>query len=592
MALWYTVAMKNALIFSAVLYAVALQAADGRIRSVYTIPGELNDIVGHVQGAACSTQGVYLSHAGGIFKIGWDGRLIRKCTAPVHLGDIGYANGRIYGALALRKPIDGQKGMIRVWDENLTVVDEKLLSENVDGCAVIGDTIYYGLDPYGKTPHRGCKIGRMSLAFKDLGVVDTDSGGQCHYGVQTMATDGRDLFCGYYSFGNPPVRCARFAPDLRVCRGTPMLSCSEGFGMIPQEVFPSENPRFFTVNALNGNCPKWHAMTNPPQIRLDFYEYRGGQFFNVTERCTPPLITRNDFRASDPFIYTDRAAKRYRIYLQTHDTDVYGAGVQMRTSKDLLHWSLPKQVLMVPAKRKCTSVWAPEMHAYNGKYYMFATISTKKGAFPELPVLEPGDWIKKARPKRGTWIYRADSPEGPFTEWSTESIPPPEWSTLDGTFWVEDGKPYMVFCHEWTQVRDGRMVAVQLTPDLKSAAGEPFELFRASSRPDAKTDANATHVTDGPFLYRSHNGSLLMLWSSTCKTGYCVYVTRSESGKLVGPWGPHERIFDLDGGHPMLFRTIHGQLMMAIHQPNKPWEKKRTRILPMLDLGNTLRIDE
>ena len=136
------------------------------------------------------------------------------------------------------------------------------------------------------------------------------------------------------------------------------------------------------------------------------------------------------------------------------------------------------------------------------------------------------------------------------------------------------------------------MVAVQLTPDLKSAAGEPFELFRASSRPDAKTDANATHVTDGPFLYRSHNGSLLMLWSSTCKTGYCVYVTRSESGKLVGPWGPHERIFDLDGGHPMLFRTIHGQLMMAIHQPNKPWEKKRTRILPMLDLGNTLRIDE
>ena len=228
MALWYTVAMKNALIFSAVLYAVALQAADGRIRSVYTIPGELNDIVGHVQGAACSTQGVYLSHAGGIFKIGWDGRLIRKCTAPVHLGDIGYANGRIYGALALRKPIDGQKGMIRVWDENLTVVDEKLLSENVDGCAVIGDTIYYGLDPYGKTPHRGCKIGRMSLAFKDLGVVDTDSGGQCHYGVQTMATDGRDLFCGYYSFGNPPVRCARFAPDLRVCRGTPMLS--RGFG--------------------------------------------------------------------------------------------------------------------------------------------------------------------------------------------------------------------------------------------------------------------------------------------------------------------------------------------------------------------------
>ncbi len=584
--------MKNLVLIATAVWSAVLLADDPRIRAVYTVPGELDDIVGHVQGAACSTQGVYLSHACGIYKIGWDGRLIRKCRAPNHLGDVGYANGRLYGALALRKPIDGKKGMIRVWDEDLNVVGEHLLPENVDGCAVIGDTIYYGLDPYGHPAHRRCKIGRLSLDFKDLGVVDTDTGGKCHYGVQTMATDGQNLFCGYYSSGTPPVTCAWFSPNLRICGGTPHLGCSEGFGMIPKSVFPSAHPRFFTVNALGGNCHKWHSITNPAQIRLDFYEYRNGRFFDVTERLPPPPITRNDFRASDPFIYVDKAAKLYRMYLQTHDTDGFGAGVQMRTSKDLVSWSVAKQVLRVPVQRHCTSVWAPEMHKYKDKYYMFATISTKPGAFPELPILEKGDWKKVARPKRGTWIYRADSPEGPFTEWSAGPIPPPDWSTLDGTLWVEDGTPYMVFCHEWTQVRDGRMSAVQLSDDLKRAVGKPFELFRASERPDAPAELDATHVTDGPFLYRSHNGSLLMIWSSFCKTGYCVYVTKSESGKLAGPWGPHERIFDLDGGHGMLFRTFDGQLVMCLHQPNHPGDRKRTRFLLVNDLGGTLRIAE
>ncbi|MGN0846169.1 MAG: glycoside hydrolase family 43 protein [Kiritimatiellia bacterium] len=582
--------MRNLLLFAAAVCAVLSAAADSKIRAVYTVPGELDDIVGHVQGAACSTQGVYLSHAGGIYKIGWDGRLIRKCAAPVHLGDVGYANGRLYGALALREPIDGKKGMIRVWDEDLNVVGEHLLSGAIDGCAVIGETIYYGLDLYGKPPHRRCRIGRLSLDFKELGEVETDHGGQCHYGVQTMATDGARLFCGYYSFGAPPVTCAWFTPDLRACGGTPHLRCAEGFGMVPKSLFPSEYPRFFTVNALGGNCHKWHSITNPAQIRLDFHEFRDGRFLDVTERVPPPLLTRNDILASDPFIYTDTAARLYRLYLLTRETDGFGAGVQMRTSRDLRTWSPAKQVLRVPARRKCVAVWAPEMHAYRGAYYMFATVSTRPGAFPELPVLEPGDWPKIARPKRGTWIYRAESPEGPFREWSAESIPPPEWSTLDGTFWVEDGTPYMVFCHEWTQVRDGRMMAVALTDDLRAAAGKPFELFRASSRPDAEAGPEKIHVTDGPYLYRSHNGSLLMIWSSSCKTGYCVYVTRSASGKLAGPWGAHERIFDLDGGHGMLFRTLHGQLMMCLHQPNHPEDRKRMRVFAVHDLGDTLRI--
>lgn len=548
--------------FAVLTACLAVQGfAAARIRAVYTVPGELNGIVGHVQGAACSTQGVYLSHAGGIYKIGWNGRLIRSCSAPIHLGDVAYADGRLYGALALREPVGGRKGMIRVWDEDLNVVGEHLLPDSIDGCAVIGDTIYYGLDLYGPTPHRRCRIGRLARdGFRDLGTVETDQGGPCHYGVQTMATDGERLFCGYYAAGSPPVTCAWFTPDLKACGGTPTLYCAEGFGRIPPSLFPSEHPRFFVVRALGGNSRAWHSVTNPPQIRLDFYEWRDGQFHDVTERVPPPPLLRGDFRASDPFISVDRKAKRYRMYLATEAADGGGAGVLVRTSRDLQAWSVAKQVLRVPDKRACVSVRAPELHEYKGTCYLFATLAMRDGAC-------------------GMWIYRADSPEGPFREWSAGPVLPPDESMSGGTFWVEDGKPHLVFCRNGAQVRDGRVMAVALTPDLKAAAGRPFELFRA-------------HAAEGPFLYRSYNGSLLMLWSSSGRTGSCVYVTRSESGRLVGPWGPHMRLFDLDGGHAMLFRTIYGQLALCLHQPCQPWERRRARILFVEDLGDTLRLAE
>jgi len=45
---------------------------------------------------------------------------------------------------------------------------------------------------------------------------------------------------------------------------------------------------------------------------------------------------------------------------------------------------------------------------------------------------------------------------------------------LDGTLYVEDGKPYMVYAHEWIQLVDGNMEAIQMSPDLTSPVDAPF----------------------------------------------------------------------------------------------------------------------
>ena len=63
---------------------------------------------------------------------------------------------------------------------------------------------------------------------------------------------------------------------------------------------------------------------------------------------------------------------------------------------------------------------------------------------------------------------------------------------------VEDGQPYMVFCHEWCQMKDGRMCYAPLAPDFASFTAVPTTIFKAS---DAMKDAGV--ITDGPFLYHS-----------------------------------------------------------------------------------------
>ena len=48
---------------------------------------------------------------------------------------------------------------------------------------------------------------------------------------------------------------------------------------------------------------------------------------------------------------------------------------------------------------------------------------------------------------------------------------------LDGTLWVEDGIPYMIYCHEWVQIADGSMELVRLTDDLSAPVGNSLTLF-------------------------------------------------------------------------------------------------------------------
>ena len=209
--------------------------------------------------------------------------------------------------------------------------------------------------------------------------------------------------------------------------------------------------------------------------------------------------------------------------------------------------------------------WAPEVHCVNGAFYMFAS-------------------FKSDSRRRGTAILRALSPLGPFEPWSEGPVTPEDWECLDGTFYASpDGTPYMVFCHEWVQAGDGEIHAMKLTEDLRAPAGEPFLLFRASEAPWCRQVHHSSglegYVTDGPFLWRKEDGTLLCLWSGFSETGYAQGLAVSDNGDIDGHFTQLPPLFPEDGGHGMLFRTPEGELLLALHSPNKHL-LERPRFIP------------
>ena len=306
----------------------------------------------------------------------------------------------------------------------------------------------------------------------------------------------------------------------------------------------------------------------------------------VSSQKTIPgaTIARSDFRIRDPFVLAENGV----YYLYESKPWNGGRGVFVRRSTDLEHWTEKQPVMRVADDVPVRKVWAPEVHRYNGSYYLFVTLTLEQGAYP-IAALVP-DREKFVEP-RGTWVYRAASPMGPFTPVKKGPVPPQDWMTLDGTLYVEDGQPYMVFCHEWCQMKDGRMCYAPLAPDFASFTAAPTTLFKAS-----EAMAGAGFITDGPFLYRStKSGALYMIWSNTVKRNdgkdpdYCVFVRKSVGGKLAGPWTKDTLLFSKNGGHGMIFKTFDGRLVLTLHQPNIS-PNERMVLFELEDTGETLRL--
>ena len=257
----------------------------------------------------------------------------------------------------------------------------------------------------------------------------------------------------------------------------------------------------------------------------------------------------------DPFVLV-HGGKYYMYGTRGATTWGFASGFDVYVGDDLENWSEP-----IPCFENDGTFWAdrhywaPEVYYRNGRFYMFASFKSEKRS-------------------RGTQVLVADRPEGPFVPYSDGPVTPDGWECLDGTLYEDkDGTPYMIFCHEWTQTVDGEMCAIRLSDDLKTAVGKPIFLFYATDAdwivPQKHKTGAKGYVTDGPFVYRTKGGRLLLLWASFSAGGYTQGIAVSSDGTVNGRFTQLEPLFYDNGGHGMIFERLGGGLCMTLHSPNE-----------------------
>ncbi|MCI3278125.1 glycoside hydrolase family 43 protein [Streptomyces cylindrosporus] len=313
----------------------------------------------------------------------------------------------------------------------------------------------------------------------------------------------------------------------------------------------------------------------------------------------------------DPFVVADEETRTYHLYTSNEPSvsGVEGVGTMVYRSRDLREWTRPVVVFLAadqPGIWAGDGGWAPEVHKWRGRYYLFTTLHAEDRPLPVPPAGRWGTPFQVPNHMRGTITAVSDSLLGPFTAVDPARPTPPEHlMTLDGTLYVDRaGQPWMVYAHEWLQTVDGTMEAIRLTPDLTGTTGAPVLLFKASDAPwlTEQIPAGVPHqlapyITDGPQLYDTPDGSLLMLWSTYEKNvadrdgsisgGYVQTYAVAKSGDIRGPWEQRRPLVRDDSGHGMMFRTFDGDLMLILH---RPFENARGKLYEMRLDGHELRV--
>lgn len=282
-------------------------------------------------------------------------------------------------------------------------------------------------------------------------------------------------------------------------------------------------------------------------------------------------IDVNDLWIRDPFIVL------YENVYFMYGTGGNVAGYSCYVSYDLKTWYGPNCVFNAEAAvlkdgfEGVGDYWAAECHRYKDNFYLFATYKSGITGY------------------RGTSIFKSESPLGPFVEISDGHVTPHTRDCIDGTLYVENGVPYMVYVEEHTSEPDhiGGMAYAQLSNDLTHFVSESKTIFKANS--PLWTDENNS-VTDGPFLYKTSNGRLCILWSTHYK-GYGTTTAFTLNGSINGDW--HQSVRPIykkdkqnknDGGHGMIFTDKDGRLLMVIHSPNSG--DTRIKLIEIEDKGN------
>lgn len=265
--------MKKILLL--LLFSAFVLCAGEKFSAIYTLPGELDTITGHVQGICASNDAIYLSHQKGIVKLSWNGKVLKHVPAPDHTGDICFYNGKLYAAIAYYGHRRG-KGAIKEYSADLDELRTLELDFPTDGITVLNGSFYFGAGPNPSTLHRGNRLARTPLDLSGkITFIKIDHGFPTRFGTQAITTCGNFLIATFYG-GKNTRNTAIFDADGKLIQ-TFDFNAGMGFAALPPR-FKTSTPVFLRLRALYNMRKK-----ESPRVCFDFYALRNGTLVKINK---------------------------------------------------------------------------------------------------------------------------------------------------------------------------------------------------------------------------------------------------------------------------------------------------------------------
>ena len=229
-----------------ILVAQSLARADNFV--FRTEPGALDAAQTHVQGICCDEDAVYAVFQNIVYKLDWNGRVLRAVDAPVHAGDPCLADGKVIVAMSTSDGV-----ALCEYDLDLNLL-RKIKLENgpaTDGAAMLDGKFYCG-GPSMRETHTRNRLLVYDREFNFLQEVWLDFGVPTSYGFQSIAASEKLglLFAAFYLDDNAAPedapRSIWFDKDFKIL-GTTRLDGANGWTIAPESRQPGGDLLRFLV---------------------------------------------------------------------------------------------------------------------------------------------------------------------------------------------------------------------------------------------------------------------------------------------------------------------------------------------------------
>ncbi|MBQ9874994.1 MAG: hypothetical protein IJM30_11085 [Thermoguttaceae bacterium] len=168
--------------------------ADGTFAEINSAPGAFKDAVAHVQGFCCDEDAIYAVFLNKIYKLDWNGNVVKSAESVRHAGDPCLANEKLYVAMAC-----DAKEAIHEYDLDLNLLRKIKLEEveTCDGIAFLDGKFYIG-GSKGQAANPNTPIFIYDEGFNFVKKEIVNFGVKTNWTTQSNMSWNGKIFCAFY----------------------------------------------------------------------------------------------------------------------------------------------------------------------------------------------------------------------------------------------------------------------------------------------------------------------------------------------------------------------------------------------------------